>query len=385
MEGGDRGHVAVNVPSPVVPYVPNHLPQPGFKRNIVSDSSIWQKFQESSRLRVSHPNTQNSIIKENSNDLEKSSFNPSSGGGNTGNPYTSPTLYNEYNEQPTTPQNYIISGQKATFNKASGQSSAADFSSFEQTNKGPMLKVQGDDYSYDEGYQETDRIDVPSLMDTYIASPRPVKNTIAIGSIGGPEYLNSNSGNNRRTSSIKTRIDPTALIYSSKTAPYGQQFPSYVPHSIETLVGSTLNTEKQLSAGNNIVYGRGKIDKSDDINQVEDEKIDYDYDPPNSSNNIRNIFAKKNSFEHELEDEYYDDYSEYDDEYSDLESSGDYGEIYDDKYLESLNKKLKLVDEILNESSSDNLSKSGKDDLLPDLVKLWQQTMKREPKTDVNG
>ena len=92
---------------------------------------------------------------------------------------------------------------------------------------------------------------------------------------------------------------------------------------------------------------------------------------------------ERKSFDDVLEEEYYDDYSEYDDEYS--ESSGDYGEIYDDKYLESLNKKLKLVDEILNESSSDNLSKSGKEDLLPDLVKLWQETMKREPKTDLNG
>ena len=318
------------------------------------------------------------MLKVKSNHFEKSSYSPSIGVGNNGNPYKSPA-----NEQPTTPQNYMISSPTPTFNKESGQSSAADFSAFEETNKGPILKVQGDDYSYDDGYQETDRIDVPSLIDPYVAGPRPVKNTIAIGSIGGPEYPNSNSENNRGTSSMKTRIDPTALIYSSKTAPYGQQFPSYVPHSIETLVGSTLNTEKQLSAGNNIVYGRGKIDTSDDIHQVEDEKIDYDYDAPNRANNIKNIFAKKKSFDDVLEEEYYDDYSEYDDEYS--ESSGDYGEIYDDKYLESLNKKLKLVDEILNESSSDNLSKSGKEDLLPDLVKLWQETMKREPKTDLNG
>ena len=202
---------------------------------------------------------------------------------------------------------------------------------------------------------------------------------------GGLSYPSRNSGNNIGTFSDKTRIDPNALIYSSKSAPYGQQFPSYVPHSIETLVGSTLNTEKQLSAGNNIVYGRGKISKSDITNEDKDYKIDYDYGTPNSSNNIMNVFAKKNSFEDEHEDEYYDDYSEYDDEYSDEESDGDYGEIYDDKYLESLNKKLKIVDEILSESSSDNLSKSGKDDLLPDLVKLWQETMKREPKTDLNG
>ena len=97
---------------------------------------------------------------------------------------------------------------------------------------------------------------------------------------------------------------------------------------------------------------------------------------------------KPSLYEDEMgEDEYYDeDYNDYEDMmYSDdfEDSKNDYDDdLYeDDKYLESLNRKLKLVDKILEESSSpsesENLSQTRKsDDLLPDLVKLWEKTMK---------
>ena len=95
------------------------------------------------------------------------------------------------------------------------------------------------------------------------------------------------------------------------------------------------------------------------------------------------------SFEKDTEESEYDyDYSEYDDEYNEFEEGGENyeDEMYNDKYLESLNKKLQLVDEILNKSSPDNnMLKGEKDDLLPDLVKLWNESKKREPKTDLNG
>ena len=61
MAGGDRGHIAVNVPSPVVPYVPNNIQQTGLGANMVSDGSIWQNFQKTSRLGAINSKPQNSL------------------------------------------------------------------------------------------------------------------------------------------------------------------------------------------------------------------------------------------------------------------------------------------------------------------------------------
>ena len=332
MEGGDRGHIAVNVPSPVVPYVPK---QASKHSDMLSDSSIWQKFQQTSGLRRNPTRPENQVSNSQKNIPSlTSTYDLSHSGVDTS--YLIKPSQNSL--QPTSQHSNVRNTDKK---RISDVTSAADFSSFMDTDNPPTLKVQGNDYSDDDGFHETDRIDIPSL------------------------------------------IDPNALIYSSNSAPYGEQFPSYIPESMATVVGTTLNTDKQLSSSNNIVYGRGKISelKKED-SDGKGEEI------PSKLSNLKNVFMKPSLYEDEMgEDEYYDeDYNDYEDMmYSDdfEDSKNDYDDdLYeDDKYLESLNRKLKLVDKILEESSSpsesENLSQTRKsDDLLPDLVKLWEKTMK---------
>ena len=340
VQGGDRGHVAVNVPSSVVPYAPVYAPTQNDinDRGLVSDSSIWQKFQRNSNRRVSNPNSKTSEV----NVQTTFSYNPSLD--HLDMALTEQNSFLRNDNLKHKPSDYVNNGnQKTPIRQTSSQASTADFSAFKDTNMQPKLKVEGDDYSYDEGYHETDRIDIPSL------------------------------------------IDPNALIYSSNSAPYGQQYPSYVPHSIETLMGSSLNTKKHLSAGNNVVYGRGKIAVPENTTEDANTLLSS-----SASSGRKNVFmTNSKSFEKDTEESEYDyDYSEYDDEYNEFEEGGENyeDEMYNDKYLESLNKKLQLVDEILNRSSPDNNMLQGeKDDLLPDLVKLWNESKKREPKTDLNG
>merc|ERR1712020_745057 len=155
------------------------------------------------------------------------------------------------------------------------------------------------------------------------------------------------------SSKISSKVDPNALIYSQKSAPYGEQFPSYVPHSIETLMGSTLNTQKRLAAGNNIVYGRGKVHKSKPIKEEVEVTNPISTGEPRKINNVlagSGSMGKDNE-EYDYEDTDYDDYGEYDDDY--------------ESDLEKLNNKLRLVDDILNESTSDLISEDGKTNLLP--------------------
>ena len=330
MEGGDRGHIAVNVPSPVVPYVPNQALE---QSDIFSDGSLWQKLQQTSGLAKNPQRPVNQVLSSQSNiqgitstyDFSHSKVDQSN------------LITSSLNPQQPSSHHSNIQNQK-TVAKISDVTSAADFSSFKDTNQPPLLKVQGNDFSEDEGFHETDRIDVPSL------------------------------------------IDPNALIYSSNSAPYGEQFPSYIPDSIATVVGSTLNTDKQLSSGNNIVYGRGKVSASKKDN-AETRDLKENTKPSSKLSNLKNVFMKPNSYEDVTgEDEYYDeDYDDYDDMlYSDnFERSGDdyIDDLYeDDKYLQSLNRKLKLVDQILKESESENLSKTVKDDdRLTELVNLWEK------------
>ena len=330
MEGGDRGHIAVNVPSPVVPYVPNQALE---QSDIFSDGSLWQKLQQTSGLAKNPQRPVNQVLSSQSNiqgitstyDFSHSKVDQSN------------LITSSLNPQQPSSHHSNIQNQK-TVAKISDVTSAADFSSFKDTNQPPLLKVQGNDFSEDEGFHETDRIDVPSL------------------------------------------IDPNALIYSSNSAPYGEQFPSYIPDSIATVVGSTLNTDKQLSSSNNIVYGRGKVSASKKDN-AETRDLKENTKPSSKLSNLKNVFMKPNSYEDVTgEDEYYDeDYDDYDDMlYSDnFERSGDdyIDDLYeDDKYLQSLNRKLKLVDQILKESESENLSQTVKDDdRLTELVNLWEK------------
>ena len=320
----------MNVPSPVVPYVPNQALE---QSDIFSDGSLWQKMQQTSGLAKNPQRPVNQVLSPQNSiqglastyDFSHSKVDQSNSISSSLNP-----------QQPSSHHSNVHS--KKTVAKISDVTSAADFSSFKDTNQPPSLQVQGNDFSKDEEFHETDRIDVPSL------------------------------------------IDPNALIYSSNSAPYGEQFPSYIPDSIATVVGSTLNTDKQLSSGNNIVYGRGKVVDSKKDN---DETRDLKKNTKISSrlSNLKNVFMKPTSYEDMTdEDEYYDeDYNDYDDMlYSDnFEHSGDdyIDDLYeDDKYLQSLNRKLKLVDQILKESKSENLSQTEKDDgRLTDLVNLWEK------------
>ena len=111
---------------------------------------------------------------------------------------------------------------------------SADFNSFaeaeDQDNTG--------DYEYDIGFIETDRIDVQSS------------------------------------------IDPNALVYSQNSAPYGEQFPSYVPkNTIQTMVGTMGNQDssKSVGTGDNVVYGKFPegADASKAIAEYYDDQFEY--------------------------------------------------------------------------------------------------------------
>lgn len=103
--------------------------------------------------------------------------------------------------------------------------SSADFSAFGTTTES---YDPSDDYYYDEGFVETDRIDPP-------------------------------------------QIDPNALIYSAKSAPYGEQFPSYLPKTMETRIGTSTDSQKSFETGDNVVYG-----KMDD--EYYEDSFDYYYE-----------------------------------------------------------------------------------------------------------
>ena len=337
----------VNVPSPVVPYVPKHIQGHGSNDDLVSDGSIWQKLQHRPSLRRNQPDYQTSDIKIGS------------------------AIPNTKSQRAKSPFS-INANQKQLSTEKHLKSSAADFSSFKATNQVAKLNMEVDDYEYDEGYQETDRIDVPSLIEPYAMTPVGIKQSLAVGSVGHPEYPNK-----VHTPSLKSKIDHNALVYSSKTAPYGQQFPSYVPHSIATVVGSTLNTQKQLSAGDDIVYGRGRVIESNEANAQRENSNDKS----RKSSDIKNIFMKNDSFIKQLADY---DYSEYY-EYIDDEDNKDYADdTYDERDVDNLKKQLLLLNRALHDPLSESLPNDLKDDMLPELVTLWKETIKRNPKTDMN-
>jgi len=150
-------------------------------------------------------------------------------------------------------------------------SSSADFNSFGES--GTDLSSTDQDYEYDLGYIETDRID-----------PK--------------------------------QIDPNAVIYSANSAPYGEQYPSYLPKSMATMVG-TMNTEdssKTFVTGDHVVYGKfpegAEASKDINIYYDDDTTIDTDND------------YYEDQFEYYDDDYDYDNYGNYD--YLESESrSGD--------------------------------------------------------------
>ena len=132
---------------------------------------------------------------------------------------TLPTML-KAQSKPTSKATSIIKPNNLEKRKLSASSSvatpaSADFNSFsERTDDGQDYY----DYEYDAGYKETDRIDVQTPL----------------------------------------VIDPNALVYSQQSAPYGEQYPSYVSDSIHTMVG-TLGQDtssKNFMTNDHVVYGK---------------------------------------------------------------------------------------------------------------------------------
>merc|ERR1712241_575761 len=117
---------------------------------------------------------------------------------------------------------------------STSSSSSADFSSF-GVGTHPGASTAANDYEYDMGYIETDRID---------------------------------------------QIDPNAVLYSANSAPYGEQYPSYLPKSMATMVGTmkSQDSSKTFVTGDNVVYGKFPegAEASKDINIYYDDNEDSD-------------------------------------------------------------------------------------------------------------
>ena len=235
--GGDRGVMPVNVPAPVVPYVPSSAKTSSISRTQPKPTS----------------KATSTVIK--ANNLEKRKLRE--------------------NE----------SQDSSSLSSATPTSAAAsaDFNSFsERSDEG---KDDYYDYEYDAGYKETDRIDVQTPL----------------------------------------VIDPNALVYSQHSAPYGQQFPSYVSDSIHTMVGTLGqdSSSKNFMTNDHVVYGKFPegANASKNINTFN----------PNTTTSQDNIAKGQ---------EYYDDDFEY----------------YEDYYLEEDLKELKHKLGIASESGEPKLS-----------------------------
>ena len=242
---------------------------------------------------------------------------------------------------------------------------AADFSAFKTTKDDASIEKL-DDYIYDEGYTERDRIDIPSLIEPFGANSPLPQQVHAIGSVGSPKYPNKHKGVSLIGS---TQVDPQALVYSSKTAPYGQQFPSYVPQSMETLVGTTLHRQKELATGDDIVYGRGRViqEQKDERelngNNVEKEAfVEYQTGQKNKNTSGKNKSDTRptaDGLAKHYDDQYYD-YFDDDYDYYGYEGAPVYDENgTDDEYTEQELENIKgslmsRIDEALKQTSSPN-------------------------------
>ena len=134
--------------------------------------------------------------------------------------------------KPLQPQPTKISERRLT--------SSADFNSFAETEDDSGARSDDYDYAYDHGFVETDRIDVQSPSMT---------------------------------------IDPNALVYRQNSRNYGEQYPSYVAKTIQTMVGTMGNKDssKSFGTGDNVVYGMFPEGEgaSDDIAEYYDDNFEY--------------------------------------------------------------------------------------------------------------
>ena len=238
----------VNVPAPVVPYVPSSA-----RTGMLTPAAPTTI----SRAQPKPTSKATSIIKPNNLEKRKSSSS------------TAAT---------------IAASTPAT---AAAAAASADFNSFFERSKYDDGQDYYD-YEYDAGYKETDRIDVQTPL----------------------------------------VIDPNALVYSQHSAPYGQQFPSYVSDSIHTMVGTLGqdSSSKNFMTNDHVVYGKFPegANASKDINIAR-------LDATATSTDSQNIATAQ---------EYYDDDFEY----------------YEDYYLEEDLKELKHKLGIASDSSEPKLS-----------------------------
>ena len=147
---------------------------------------------------------------------------------------------------------------------------SADFDEFDELPETDEEYVYEEEY--DEGYKETDRIDVQTPL----------------------------------------VIDPNALVYSQQSAPYGKEYPSYVPESFHTMVGTLDDRHSSKTFDTDAFYGKF----------------------PEGAHATKNL----NLIPEAIENEYYDDEFEYyDDDY------------YLEEDLKQLKHKLGIAPESANE------------------------------------
>ena len=204
--------------------------------------------------------------------------------------------------------------------------SSADFDDFvelkdadEEAEKRRRRKEERERRKKIEAYTETDRIDDPNqplVFDLKVGASMGGgqaqgqgqtggKIRIAVGSVGGPEPAYAPD----------LRIDPLSVTYTANSKPYGQQYPSYVPSSLVTTLGTEVDGEKRFAVGSDVVYGRADA---------------------GSTGRAEGVLG-------EVEVEYYDDllageYEEYEDEYESEPRS------MDSDTLQALKVKLELED-----------------------------------------
>lgn len=205
---GDRGNLAVRVPAPVVPYVP---PTPG----LYGVTPLPQA--EEPHLDYDYDYTTTEIEEQD---------------------------------------------QQVVVDK---EASSADFDEFQTVKSSKRKRPRRPQLKE---FRETDRIDAP----THVASKSSgnpgdhfvfdVGATMGAGSRKSPSSasvpvhrfgVGTSSAAEAAYPADLSSIDPNALLYTKHSKPYGKQYPSYVPNTIETRLSS--DTVRNLPVDEDIVYG----------------------------------------------------------------------------------------------------------------------------------
>jgi len=119
-----------------------------------------------------------------------------------------------------------------------------DFNAFSTVSTTDHLSDAVTEESY-LSFEETDRIDIPDQLlpgAEVKSSPASNRLEVAVASISEPEF--------------PYKVDPQAVLFNKVSAPYGQQFPSFVPESMQTMIGTPGGGLKNFATGNDVVYGK---------------------------------------------------------------------------------------------------------------------------------